>query len=94
MEPVISVPYPNPSNGSPISFTVQTSGRSVVKMDIFTLNFRKIFDRTFEAEGVQTVSWNLKDPMGDQVANGVYYVRINITGSQSVTKIVKVLILR
>jgi hypothetical protein len=37
---------------------------------------------------------DLKDVSGVTVANGVYYVRIHVTGAQSTTEILKVLILR
>jgi hypothetical protein len=91
---VISQPYPNPSNGSPISFNVSVPGPSIVTMDVFTLAFRKIASQTREMDGDQTFQWNLKDVSGAPAANGLYYVRVRVTGTQSATKILKVLILR
>jgi hypothetical protein len=91
---VISAPFPNPSNGTPITFNVQVPGESTVTLDVFTLAFRKIYSETVQADGPLTLQWNLRDISGVQVANGVYYVRIHVSGSQETTKIIKVLILR
>lgn len=91
---VISAPYPNPSYGSPIIFNIQVPGESTVTMDVFTLAFRKISSQTTQAYGVETLQWELKDISGVQVANGLYYVRIQVTGTESTTRILKVLILR
>jgi hypothetical protein len=63
-------------------------------MDVFTLAFRKIASQTTQVYGSQTLQWDLKDIAGVQVANGLYYVRIHVAGVQSVTKILKILILR
>jgi hypothetical protein len=91
---VISVPFPNPSSGSPITFNVQAPGEATVTMDVFTLAFRKIYSQTVQIDGSQNFQWDLKDFSGTPVANGVYYVRIHVSGNPSVTKILKVLILR
>ncbi len=91
---VISEPFPNPSNGLPITFNVQAPDESTVTLDVFTLAFRKIFGETTQAHGLLTLQWNLKDSSGDQVSNGLYYVRIHVVGSQSATKILKVMVLR
>jgi hypothetical protein len=69
-------------------------------MDVFTTSFRKIAEHTFIAGGgngvygtVTAVQWNLRDRLGINVADGLYYVRIHVTGSQETVKIFKVLIL-
>jgi hypothetical protein len=38
--------------------------------------------------------WDLKDKYGSPASNGLYYLRIQVTGTQATTKIFKVLILR
>jgi hypothetical protein len=91
---LISAPFPNPSTGSPISFNLKVPGQSTVTLDVFTLTFRKIFSQTAQIYGSQTFQWALKDISGFQVSNGLYYVRVHVAGSQSATKILKVLILR
>ena len=91
---VISAPYPNPSTGSPIDFPVVVPSPSTVTMDVFTLSFRKITSQTTQVNGAQTLQWNLMDISGTPVGNGLYYVRIHISGNQSATKVMKILILR
>jgi beta-glucanase (GH16 family) len=93
-EVVIFASYPNPTSGSPISFPVQVQGQSEVTLDVFTLAFRKISSQVTEVNGNQTLQWDLKDISGIPAANGVYYARISVRGSQSVTKILKIMILR
>ena len=63
-------------------------------MDVFTLAFRKISSQTKQITGLYPFQWDLRDVSGVQAANGLYYVRIHVTGSESTTKIIKVLILR
>lgn len=92
--PVISEPYPNPSTGASVNFPISVPSHSTVTMDIFTLAFRKITSQTTPINGAQTLRWNLLDVSGSQVSNGLYYVRIHISGTQSLTKIMKILILR
>jgi hypothetical protein len=91
---LVSAPFPNPSNGSPISFDVQVPSTSTVTVDVFTLAFRKISSQTKQITGLYPFQWDLKDVSGVQAANGLYYVRIHVEGVQSSTKILKVLILR
>src|SRR5665213_2453348 len=91
---IISPPFPNPSTGLPITFNIQVPGESTVTLDVFTLAFRKISSQTTQVFGSQTLQWDLKDVSDVQVADGLYYVRVHVSGNQSATKILKVLILR
>jgi len=63
-------------------------------MDVFTLAFRKIASQTTQINDTQAFQWNLLDTSGVQVSNGLYYVRIHVSGTKSATKIMKILILR
>jgi hypothetical protein len=91
---VIAEPYPNPSSGSPMTFNVQVPGESTVTLDVFTLAFRKVFAETTHADGPVTLQWDLRDVSGALVSNGLYYVRIQVSGNESTTKTFKVLVLR
>ncbi len=91
---VVSEPYPNPSTGSTITFNVQVPDESTVTLDVFTLAFRKIYSQTTQAYGFQNFQWDLRDISGTTAANGLYYVRLHVSGSESTTKIFKVLVLR
>jgi len=44
--------------------------------------------------GSYTINWNLKDSSGAQVANGLYYIRVQVAGIEPLTKILKVMVLR
>src|SRR5665213_649864 len=59
-EIIISAPFPNPSNGTPITFNIQVPGESTVTLDVFTLAFRKIYSETAQADGPLTLQWDLK----------------------------------
>jgi hypothetical protein len=93
-QPIVSAPYPNPSNGAPIAVSIQVPAPATVTMDVFTLSFRKVASETVSVESAKTLLWDTKDILGIPVANGLYYVRIHIAGIQSTTTIVKVLVLR
>jgi hypothetical protein len=69
-------------------------GESTVTLDVFTLAFRKVYGETTQAYGPVTLQWNLRDISGTQVSNGLYYVRIHVSGGESTSKIFKVLVLR
>jgi hypothetical protein len=92
--PVIGAPYPNPSNGLPINFSVHVPEPSEVTMDVFTVAFRKINSQITEGNGAMILQWDLKDISGTSVADGLYYVRIRVKGGQNTFKILKVLVLR
>ena len=94
-------PYPNPVTTGPIKVDVITPGSATIVMDVFTMAFRKIAEQTTLATAaspgfgtVTTLEWDLKDKMGMPIANGLYYVRIHITGAQESTKTLKVLVIR
>jgi hypothetical protein len=91
---VINQGFPNPSSGSPISFNVSVPSQTTVTLEVFTTAFRKIRSLTTRAYGVQTLQWDLKDGSGVQVADGLYYVRIQVAGAQPSSKMIKILVLR
>jgi hypothetical protein len=87
-------PYPNPAQGhTPINLCVAVNGQAEVEVDIFTSNFRKILTKRFPVSGYLSFQWDQRDEWGDQAANGLYYIRIHVDGSNSATKIFKVLVL-
>jgi hypothetical protein len=73
---------------------VEVPESSSVTLEVFTVAFRKVASLTVQAYGPKTLLWDLKDISGVQVANGVYYAQISVRGSQSATKILKVMVLR
>jgi len=79
---------------------VTTPGSALIEMDVFTTAFRKIVEHTIPANGggtngvVTSVEWDLRDRVGASIANGLYYVRLHVSGVQESTKIFKVLVIR
>jgi hypothetical protein len=94
-------PYPNPVTTGPVEIDVTTPGSATIQMEVFTTAFRKISEHTFMAGGgngplgtVTAVQWDIRDKMGMNVADGLYYVRVQVIGRQDAVKIFKVLVLR
>jgi len=77
-----------------MTFNIQTPDQSTVTLEVFTLAFRKIYSQAAQVDGFYRFQWNLKDMKDNQAADGLYYVRVHVTGSKSSTKIFKVLVLR
>jgi hypothetical protein len=94
--PVTSLcpPYPNPVKAGPLSVCFTTAGPSRVRWKIFTTAFRKIYDRDEGITSGGTLVWNLKDQWESPVANGLYYLRVEIDGPQPMAKILKVIVRR
>jgi hypothetical protein len=92
---VIGPPYPNPVEGSgPVFFKILAPAGSVADWSVFTTAFRKILEvsQTVPANGI--IAWNLEDGSGQPVANGLYYIRVQVTGPVKASKILKVLVSR
>ena len=88
-------PYPNPSNGGPVNVDVNLPTAANVSCEVFTTAFRKIVGQTWPAPaGNSSYQWDLTDKTGSRAANGLYYIRIQVTGAQPLTKVYKVLISR
>jgi hypothetical protein len=96
---VYAGPYPNPVSDGPIKIDVSMPGSGAIQMDVFTTAFRKIAEHTTTVNGgsggtITSVEWDLRDKTGARIANGLYYIRIQISGVQESTKIFKVLVIR
>ena len=91
----ISPPYPNPSKGGPVSVDVYLAAAGTVNVDVFTTAFRKVYSFSNQyGEGKWTLEWDLKDNFGNPVADGLYYLRVEVKGPQPITRIFKVLVFR
>lgn len=64
------------------------NGSSDVRVQVFTLAFRKIQDTTFPGvpEGT-AVTVRLADRFGTPLANGLYYVAVQTSRGRSVSKL-------
>jgi len=91
---VVENPYPNPSTGGPVTILVEVPGSAEIKWSVFTTAFRKVVGGEISVNNRGTVVWDLKDKNGAPVADGIYYVRVEVDGSQPTVKIFKVLVIR
>jgi hypothetical protein len=92
-------PHPNPITGGLLNIDVQTLGNSSIEMEVFTVAFRRVCDHVTQVSSGNTgtsttLQWDLHDNMNLPVSNGLYYIRIRVTGTQPTDKVMKVLILR
>lgn len=93
-QPTCVAPYPNPVVNGPVSVRMSVPGTTVVKWSVFTLSFRKIVGGEITITNNGVIVWDLKDQYGKQVSDGLYYLRIEMDGLQSMDKIYKILILK
>ncbi len=92
---VIGPPYPNPVfNQGPVYFDAQAPAGSNLTWDVFTTAYRKVTGGAQALSGKATLSWNLRDGWGGMVANGLYYLRVNVGGPQHKQLILKVIVMR
>jgi expansin (peptidoglycan-binding protein) len=93
---VCSPPYPNPCDGRrPMCIDVQAKGSCNVTCDVFTLSYKKVCTLTKKVTGNSTLSWDLTDKAGANCSNGLYYLRVTVSGGGSTScQTVKALILR
>jgi hypothetical protein len=81
---------PNPVTGGTVTIQVAlTSGASLVRIEIFTLSFRKIneIDLTNAPAGITDVAYNLTDRKGSPLANGLYYVIVTDPHGRAIGKL-------
>ncbi len=90
----INPPYPNPSFGGPVTLNVQLPGTGEVHLSVFSASFRKIYDNKIPLSGSGNVSWDLMDRQGTPAADGIYYLRLEVSAGSNMKKIFKVLVLR
>jgi len=93
---VIGLPWPNPVKGTgPVTIQIQAPSGSTPEGDVFTTAFRKVrhIPNSVQEENMALV-WNLDDDGGSPVANGLYYLRVQVKGRVKASKILKILVTR
>jgi uncharacterized repeat protein (TIGR01451 family) len=95
LQPTICPVYPNPvSRDGHVSMCVWVPGPSNVEMTVYTTAFRKVFVKTIPVASNANLVWDMRDQWGTPIANGLYYVRIRVTGPAPTVRIQKLLINR
>jgi len=82
------VVYPNPSNGGPVSVLPPAyTGNEDVKIQLFTIAFRKVKETLYRSVPYGPLQVDLTDDWGHPLASGLYYVVIEAGGQRSVVKL-------
>jgi hypothetical protein len=81
--------YPNPVSGPTVQVLPPPyTGVAKVRVDIYTLAFRKVQDTTFDSVPSGTaVTVSLTGRGGNPLANGLYYVVVTVNGQRSTGKL-------
>jgi hypothetical protein len=85
----VVVVFPNPVTGPTVNVLPPAhQGTADVRIEIFTLGFRKVQDHTYlnVPDGTSVVV-ELKDRSGNPLANGLYYVVVTVNGQRSIAKL-------
>jgi hypothetical protein len=95
-EVAVGPAYPNPAREElPVLIPIAVPENSVVEWSVFTVAFRKILNVSNPVfAGCTALSWNLRDANGAPVANGLYYIRVQVKGANQTEKILKLLVTR
>ncbi len=88
--PAKPVLYPNPvKGGTSAELQVTLLSAANVRVQIFTLSFRKVFDQTYSnlSAGVDDLPVSLVHSEGHPLANGLYYVVVTVNGQRTLLKL-------
>jgi hypothetical protein len=84
-EPVV---YPNPSTGGPVNILPPLTKASDVKVQIFTVAFRRVNETAFpQVPAGASVSITLTDFGNKPLASGLYYVVVETDSGRSIAKL-------
>src|SRR5262249_30285289 len=83
------VVYPNPTTGGSVNVLPQAYGADAdVRIEIYTLSFRKVFDKTYkDVVSGTAIPISLTDSFGHPLADGLYYVVVTVNGQHSTAKL-------
>lgn len=92
----ISSVYPNPMTGpGQVSLDLIVPTGSRVQWTVLSTAFRRIKSGSQDLSGnYGKITWDLLDTWGTPVSNGLYYLRVQVLGRATQTRVLKVLVLR
>jgi len=80
---------PNPfRDATNLSFSVPQNGRAVVRIYDVSGRLVRTVDDSYREAGPHQVRWDGSSGSGDAVANGVYFVRLEVAGDSRTRKVV------
>ncbi len=81
--------YPNPGTGPTVQILPPPYlGLSNVRVEVYTLAFRKVKDETFDSIPSGTaITLTLTGRGGNNLANGIYYVTVTVNGKRTIGKL-------
>lgn len=81
--------YPNPAPGPTVNILPPSyNGISNVRVEIYTLAYRKVQDTTFDSVPSGTaVTISLTGRDGKPLSNGIYYVVVTVNGQRATGKL-------
>jgi hypothetical protein len=81
--------YPNPVSGPTVNILPPFfNGNSNVRVEIYTLSFRKVQDTTYTSQTSGTaIPLSLTGKSGNPLSNGVYYVVVTTSSGRAVGKL-------
>jgi hypothetical protein len=88
--------YPNPvKSGSETYLTVEGPSGSAADWEIFTAAYRNVSSGNGDASGHRVLTVGLKDLKGVELAGGLYFLRVRLSGpSASLQRIFPLVVLR
>jgi hypothetical protein len=81
------VVYPNPADGtSPVAVRPPAYTGNSVHVQIYTLAYRKVFDRSYPYQYGHDPQISLRDSWNNPLASGLYYVVVTTSSGRSIGK--------
>jgi hypothetical protein len=80
-------PFPNPASRA-VLFRMAAPRGGEMTLEVFDAQGRLVKQWRGSASSNRTVSWNLRDTRGSEIASGVYLVRLRAGSAQAVKRMV------
>jgi hypothetical protein len=86
----LAQPWPNPASTN-VTFRLNSEPGSDIELDVFDVTGRRLYGWKGSAgeTGERTIEWNLRDFNGADIQSGIYFVRLNTSGTTAVRRFVR-----
>jgi serine protease AprX len=83
--------YPNPFTDSLVVYVGKSNPEEPVKLSIFTVAGELVYKQSDERlQEIFNASWNGRNSSGENLASGIYLLKINVGSESQIVKIVKI----